>query len=258
MIIIMFYVVLPLLISFWAEFHFCVLSFGFLFKFCFQIFNCRFIDIRYDLWWMTAMNKCVWVSWCVCERRNASMVVTPWFGSCIPQPRLKLRALAWLARMYFVDCLSCSKGFTLSCFELHPAAAFEAACSCVFRTFAVSFLFVMTMMIIRDDHDTCIVEGVRMSPSICLAFMWSVSARDCEDMVTMAARIARWCEIFGCELRMKFYSNSISVHIMQLLTFPPPTLFVLKNHISSCWIESRMHVCICCMVEQPFWGYGQW
>ena len=82
----------------------------------------------------------------MCERRNASMVVTPWFGSCIPQPRLKLHALAWLARLYFVDCLSCSECYPPSCFELHPAAAFEAACSCVFRTFAVSFLFVMTMM----------------------------------------------------------------------------------------------------------------
>ena len=30
--------------------------------------------------------------------------------------------------------------------ELYPAAAFEAVCSCVFRTFGAVFLFVMTMM----------------------------------------------------------------------------------------------------------------
>ena len=30
--------------------------------------------------------------------------------------------------------------------ELYPAAAFEAVCSCVFRTFGAVYLFVMTMM----------------------------------------------------------------------------------------------------------------
>ena len=39
----------------------------------------------------------------MCERRNASMVVTPWFGSCIPQPRLKLHSLACFAFFYY-DC----------------------------------------------------------------------------------------------------------------------------------------------------------
>ena len=44
------------------------------------------------------------------------------------------------------DCLSCSECYTPSCFELYPAAAFEAACSCVFRTFGAVYLFVMTVM----------------------------------------------------------------------------------------------------------------
>ena len=82
----------------------------------------------------------------------------------------------------------------------------------------------MTMIITFETYElVCFVASNRIWIFIWLHCLWN-AARDCEDMMTIATRIARWREMFRCEIVTKFHYNRISVYILQLLTIPPPLL----------------------------------
>ena len=192
-------------------------------RFLCQVFSFVFIDEWYDEWWTIAMSKRMCVCWYACM----SVAIPEW---------LSLRVAGHVSRN-------------------------RVSSRMLLR---VSHVWIRVSVCgdddDHDDYNTCIVEGGCMWPRVCRASMWSVfaftfvriamhanawticlclicftshriwtfacfalhcswnAARDCEDMATMAA---------VCENILKFYSNSISVHILRLSNTPP--LFFAKS-----------------------------
>lgn len=140
--------------------------------------------------------------------------------NCIPQPRLKLHALACFARLQFRFCLW-------------------------WRWWSYVMITTPALLKAYVCHRAFVLHLCDLHPLVIVKIWWRWQLGLWDDVKYLVASCA-W-NFIQTVFRFIFCS-----------CWPSPPLFVLKNHISFCWIESRIHVCICCMVEQPVWGYRQW